>query len=260
MWFVVDIGNTNTVLGLYDPDPIRQRIHWRISSDKNRTPDEVVLLLGQLLRTGGTELQRIEGAVIGSVVPALTQAYREAVGTVLEKQPIEVSSRLNLGLRIDIRNPEQIGADRLANAVAAQHRYQGAVIVVDFGTATTFDVISAAGEYLGGVIAPGVHTSARDLFSRAARLPRFVEIREPTAVIGKTTEDSILSGLVFGTVGQIDGVVTRIAEQLGEQVTVVATGGLAHLIAPKSATIGEVCPDLTLIGLVLIGQKAVASG
>jgi len=260
MWFVVDIGNTNTVAGLYDPEPIRQRVHWRISSDQNRTSDEIALLLGQLLRTADAEPQRIEGVVIGSVVPALTQAYREAIGTVLEQRPIEVSSHLPLDLKIAIQNPEQIGADRLANAVAARQRYQGAVIVVDFGTATTFDVISAAGEYLGGVIAPGVHTSAQDLFVRAARLPRFVEIREPADVIGKTTEESILSGLFFGTVGQVDGVVGKIAEQLGEEATVVATGGLAHLIAPKSATIGEVCPDLTLIGLVLIGKKAIASG
>jgi len=260
MWLVADIGNTNTVLGLYDPEPVRQLHHWRLSSDQDRTADEVTLLLGQLLRDAGAEPRRIEGVVIGSVVPALTQAYRAAAETVLQRRPVEVSSRLDLDLKIAILHPEQIGADRLANAVAARQRYQGAVIVVDFGTATTFDVISAAGEYLGGVIAPGVRTSARDLFARAARLPRFVEIREPATVIGKTTEESILSGLFFGTVGQVDGVVSRIAEQLGEQATVVATGGLAHLIAPRSSTIEEVCPDLTLVGLVLIGKMASASG
>jgi type III pantothenate kinase len=260
MWLVVDIGNTNTVLGLYEPEPVRQQHHWRISSDQGRTADEVTLLLGQLLGTVGAEPQKIEGVVVGSVVPALTAVYREAIDTVLGRRPIEVSSHLDLNLKIAIRNPDQIGADRLANAVAARQRYRGAVIVVDFGTATTFDVISGAGDYLGGVIAPGVRTSARDLFSRAARLPRFVEIREPPAVVGKTTEESILSGLFYGTIGQVDGVVRKIAEELGEEVTVVATGGLAHLIAPKSTTIMEVCPDLTLIGLVLIGKKILSSG
>ena len=259
MWLVADIGNTNTVLGLYDSEPVRQRHHWRISSDRERTVDETALLLGQLLESVDVEPQRIEGAVIGSVVPALTEVYREVMGTVLNRRPIEVSSHLSLDLKIAIRDPDQIGADRLANAVAARQRYRGAVIVVDFGTATTFDVISAAGEYLGGAIAPGVHTSARDLFSRAAKLPSFVEIREPPAVIGKNTEESILSGLFFGTVGQVDGVVRRIVGQLSEEATVVATGGLAHLIAPKSETITEVCPDLTLIGLVLIGKKTVAN-
>ena len=260
MWLAVDIGNTNTVLGLYELENARQRHRWRISSDRDRTTDEVILLLGQLLRSAGADPQQIGGVVIGSVVPALTTVFREALGTVIECRLIEVSSRLNLDLKIAIRDPDQIGADRLANAVAARHRYRGAVIVVDFGTATTFDVISGEGEYLGGAIAPGVRTSARDLFSRAARLPRFVEIREPSAVIGKTTEESILSGLFYGTVGQVDGVVRRITEQLGGQVTVLATGGLAHLIAPSSVTIQEVCPDLTLEGLILIGQMVMMPG
>ncbi len=260
MWLAVDIGNTNTVLGLYQSENAQQRHRWRISSDQDRTTDEVILLLGQLLSSAGADPQQISGVVIGSVVPALTAVFREALGTVRGCRLVEVSNRLNLGLKIVTRDPDQIGADRLANAVAARHRYRGAVIVVDFGTATTFDVISGKGEYLGGVIAPGVRTSARDLFSRAAKLPRFVEIRQPSAVIGKTTEESILSGLFYGTVGQVDGVVRRITEQLGEQATVVATGGLAHLIAPDSVTIREVCPDLTLEGLVLIGQMVITPG
>jgi type III pantothenate kinase len=260
MWLAIDIGNTNTVVGLYDPEPVRRRHHWRVSSDQSRTADEIALLLGQLLRAAGVGTEEIEGAVIGSVVPSLSQAYRKASERILGRQPVEVSSRLDLDLKIDLRHPDQIGADRLANAVAARQRYRGPVIVVDFGTATTFDVISAAGEYLGGAIAPGVRTSARDLFSRAARLPRFVEIRKPPAVIGKTTEESIQSGLFYGTIGQVDEIVTRIAEQLGEPTTVVATGGLALLIAPGSETIAEVCPDLTLIGLVLIGKRTVTSG
>jgi type III pantothenate kinase len=260
MWLAIDIGNTNTALGLYDSEAIGQVHHWRICSDQHRTADEITLLLGQLIGAAGIEPQRIEGVVVGSVVPALSQAYREAVEAVFGRRPVEVSSRLQLDLRIALRDPDKIGADRLANAVAARQRYRGAVIVVDFGTATTFDVISGAGEYLGGAIAPGVRTSARDLFSRAAKLPRFVEIREPSTVIGKSTEESILSGLFYGTVGQVDGIVRRIAEQLEEKVTVVATGGLAHLIAPGSESIEEVCPDLTLIGLVLIGKRTISSG
>jgi type III pantothenate kinase len=260
MWLAVDIGNTNTVLGFFEQKRNRLRHRWRISSDRDRTVDEVSLLLRQLLDAVGLEPRQICGAVVGSVVPALTPEYSGAIRTVLEREPIEVTSRLNLGLKLATQDPDQIGADRLANAVAARQRYRGAVIVVDFGTATTFDVISGDGEYLGGIIAPGVRTSARDLFSRAAKLPRFVEIREPPAVIGKTTEESILSGLFFGTVGQIDGVVRRIEEQLEEKTTVVATGGLAHLIAPGSATIQEVCPNLTLEGLILIGRMNMITG
>jgi type III pantothenate kinase len=256
MWLAVDVGNTNTVLGCYPPSRIDQLHRWRISSDQDRTVDEQILLLDQLLRKESIEPRQIDRVVIGSVVPALTHMYAEALGNLVECEIVQVSCRMKLGIKICTRDPEQIGADRLANAVAARHRYSGAVIVVDFGTATTFDVISSHGEYLGGVIAPGMRTSASDLFIRAAKLPRFVEIREPQVVIGKTTEESILSGLFYGTIGQVDEIVKRIVAQLKETVTVVATGGLAHLIAPGSEAIQEVCPDLTLEGLILIGTKA----
>jgi type III pantothenate kinase len=257
MWLVVDIGNTNTVVGIYDDD--RQLHRWRISSDHDRTADEQALMLGQLCRAEAVEQDRIHAAVIGSVVPSLTDVYMQAVRTLFKVSPVEVTSDLDLGLKIDYHDPSQIGADRLANAVAAHQRYEGPVIVVDFGTATTFDVIAGDGEYLGGVIAPGLRTSASDLFARAAKLPRFVEIKEPRAVIGKTTEESLLSGLYYGTIGQVDEIVARLRTQIGQKTTVVATGGLAPLIAPRSETIQEVCPDLTLQGLVRIGLQVTAS-
>jgi type III pantothenate kinase len=257
MWFVVDIGNTNTVVGIYDDDRLLYR--WRISSDHDRTADEQALLLRQLCQARAAEQDRIDAAVIGSVVPSLTDVYMQAVHTLFQVDPIEVTCDLDLGLKIDYRDPAQIGADRLANAVAAHQRYRGPVIVVDFGTATTFDVIADDGEYLGGVIAPGLRTSASDLFARAAKLPRFVEIKEPQAIIGKTTEESLLSGLYYGTIGQVDEIVSRLQTQIGQKTTVVATGGLAHLIAPRSRTIQEVCPDLTLEGLVCIGRRVMPS-
>jgi type III pantothenate kinase len=196
-------------------DDQQLRHHWRISSDQNRTVDEQTLMIRQLCDASSLKPQQIHHVVIGSVVPALTQTCSQALRILCGIDPI----------------------------------------VVDFGTATTFDVISGEGEYLGGVIAPGVRTSASDLFARAAKLPRFVEIREPSAVIGRTTEESILSGLFFGTIGQVDEVVSRIEQQLDGHSTVVATGGLAHLIAPRSETIQEICPHLTLEGLILIGKR-----
>jgi type III pantothenate kinase len=257
MWLVVDIGNTNTVVGVYDGG---QLLHdWRISSDQDRTVDEHALLIRQLCQAGAIAHDQIHAVVIGSVVPSLTQAYTQAAEALFKVKPIEVTPQLDLGLKIGYHDPTQIGADRLANAVAAHQRYGGPVIVVDFGTATTFDVIARNGEYLGGVIAPGLHTSASDLFARAARLPRFIQIKEPESIIGKTTEESVLSGLYFGTIGQVDEIVSRICQQLDGKVTIVATGGLAHLIAPRSRTIQEVCPHLTLEGLVQIGKKVMVS-
>lgn len=253
MWLVVDVGNTNTVLGIYEGSRLLHR--WRIVSDQGRTPDEYALLLRQLCVAVSLDLNAIDGAVIGSVVPALTQVYVQAVEALWGIAPIVVSADLELGLAIGYQDPSQIGADRIANAVAAHRKFQGPVIVVDFGTATTFDVISPEGDYLGGVIAPGMRTSASDLFVRAAKLPRFIEIKEPSRIIGKNTVASVQAGLFFGTVGQVDEIVNRIQRELGEKATVVATGGLAKLIASQSRTIQQVCPTLTLEGLVAIGEK-----
>ncbi len=253
MWLVVDVGNTNTVLGIYKR---RELLHcWRIASDQKRTADEHTLLLRQLCVGAGLKLAAIEEAVIGSVVPALTQTYIKTVKDLFGISPIVVSADLELSLEIAYQDPSQMGADRIANAVAAHKKFPGPVVVVDFGTATTFDVISREGKYLGGVIAPGLHASASDLFVRAAKLPRFVEIKEPSRIIGKDTVESVQAGLFFGTVGQVDEIVVRIQQELGEKATVVATGGLAELIAHQSRTIQQVCPDLTLDGLMQIGKK-----
>ena len=253
MWLVIDVGNTNTVMGIYERKKLLHR--WRIASDQGRTDDEYALLLRQLCVAAKLKLDKIDGIVIGSVVPALTQTFARLAEALFDISPIEVSENLELGMEIGYEDPRQIGADRLANAMAAKEKFPGPIIVVDFGTATTFDVISREGKYLGGVIAPGLHTSASDLFARAARLPRFVEITMPRRVIGKNTVESVQSGLFFGTVGQVDGIVNRIQGELGEKATVVATGGLAELIAPQSGTIQQVCPALTLDGLVAIGEK-----
>jgi type III pantothenate kinase len=254
MWLVIDVGNTNTVLGIYDGKKLLH--HWRIASDQERTADEQALLLRQLSEAASLEMSKIDGVIIGSVVPALTQTYAQAARTLFGITPIEVTADLDLDLEIGYEDPRQMGADRIANAVAARERFSGPVIVVDFGTATTFDVISREGKYLGGIIAPGLHTSATDLFARAARLPRFVEIKEPKRIIGKNTVESIQAGLFFGTVGQVDEIVSRIQSELGEKALVVATGGLAELIAPQSRTIEKVCLTLTLDGLLEIAEMA----
>jgi len=253
MRLVVDVGNTNTVLGIYQERKLLHR--WRVSSDPGRTADEHALLLRGFCDAAGLKLDRIKDVVIGSVVPALTQTYRQAVESLFDLLPLQVSADLDVGLKFGYHDPHQIGADRIANAVAAYKMFQGPVIVVDFGTATTFDVISGQGEYLGGVIAPGLRTSASDLFARAARLPRFMEIQKPRQVIGKTTAESVQAGLFFGTVGQVDEIVTRIQADLGEKAAVVATGGLAELIADQSRSIERVCPDLTLDGLMQIAES-----
>lgn len=254
MRLVIDVGNTNTVLGVYDGKRLLH--HWRIASDQGRTADEHALLLRQLSDAVNLELAKIDGVVIGSVVPGLTQTYAQATKALFGVTPLEVTVDLELDLEIDYQDPRQVGADRIANAVAAKEKFSGPVIIVDFGTATTFDVISRDGKYMGGVIAPGLHTSARDLFARAARLPRFVEITKPQKVIGRNTVESIQAGLFYGTVGQVDEIVGRIQGELGEKTLVVATGGLAELLAPQSRTIEQVCPSLTLDGLLEIAERA----
>jgi type III pantothenate kinase len=253
MRLVVDVGNTNTVLGIYQNGKLLHR--WRVASDAGRTADEHALMLKGFFDASELKLEQIEDVVIGSVVPALTETYAQAVESLFNLSPLQVSADLDVGLQFGYHDPRQIGADRIANAVAAYGMFKGPVIVVDFGTATTFDVISGQGEYLGGVIAPGLRTSASDLFARAARLPRFVEIKKPQRVIGKTTEESVQAGLFFGTVGQVDEIVTRIQADLGEKAAVVATGGLAELIADQSRSIEQVSLTLTLDGLTQIAEN-----
>lgn len=252
MLLVVDVGNTNTVLGLYEGEDL---VHdFRIESSKGRTLDEYHVLLRSLLDVAEIEREEVVAAIVASVVPALTEITESAVSLAFGFEPMVVGPGIRTGMPILYENPREVGADRIVNAVAAYELVKGAVIVVDFGTATTFDCISPRGEYLGGVIAPGIQISADALFARAAKLPR-VEIAKPPKVVGRNTVSSMQSGIVFGYVGLVDGMVDRIRAELGYETAVLATGGLATLVAPESRTIERVEPNLTLEGLRLLYER-----
>lgn len=249
MLLVVDVGNTQTVLGLYEGEDL---VHdFRIESSKNRTHDEYHVLLRSLLEVAEVERDEVEAAILGSVVPAITETLERAVSLAFGFAPLVVGPGIKTGMPILYENPREVGADRIVNAVAAYAIVEGAVIVVDFGTATTFDVVSPKGEYLGGVIAPGIRISADALFSHAAKLPR-VEVAKPPRVVGRNTIHSMQSGIVFGYVGLVDGMVERIRVELGYELTVLATGGLARLVEPESETIERVEENLTLDGLRIL--------
>ncbi len=248
MLLAIDVGNTHTVLGIYDGEELKE--YFRVASNHDLTVDECGILIRQLFR----EHDQIKDVIICSVVPPLTPVYEEMSKKFLDADPVMVSSDLPLGIEILYDDPKSVGADRIANAVAAYEIYGGPAIVVDFGTATTFDVISENGEYLGGAIAPGIETSSINLFQRASQLFK-VSLEEPQKAIGRNTEQSLRSGIILGTVGQVDGIVGRIKRELSEhsqsqrQPKVIATGGLANLIAGESRTIQQVNPSLTLDGL-----------
>ena len=252
MLLAIDTGNTHTVVGLFEGDELRFR--WRIASDARRTADEFGILVRELCAQSGVEFGDIGGVVVCSVVPALTTALTEMAERQLGLEPVVVGPDLDLGVSIDYFDPKEVGPDRLANAVAVHKTIKGPVIVVDFGTATTFDAVTGDGHYLGGVIAPGVVTSAENLFRRGALLPR-VAVDAPPNVMGKSTEEAMRSGIVFGAVGQVDEIVRRMIEEWGEVPRVIATGGLAPTIAAHSRTIESVEPDLTLAGLAAIHKR-----
>jgi type III pantothenate kinase len=255
MLLAVDVGNTETVLGVFQGDELRW--HWRIATRAERTADELALLFGGFLEQEGLSFSRqMTGVVAASVVPRQTQSIREMVDRYFGFGPVVVEPGVRTGLPILYDNPREVGADRIANSVAAQARFGGPVIVVDLGTATNFDVVSSKGEYVGGVLAPGLQISADALFARTARLPR-VELVPPKSAIGKNTVDALQAGLVFGTVDMIDGLVERIEKENG-QGEVVATGGLAGLILAESTTVTRHEPWLTLEGLRLIFERNVA--
>jgi type III pantothenate kinase len=249
MLLAIDVGNTNTAIGLFEGDELRFR--WRVSTDARRTADEFAILVRELCAQSGVELAEVSRLCLCSVVPMLTTALVSMSRKVLGVKPIVVGIDLDLGIEIEYRDPSEVGADRLADAVAAHELHDGPVIVVDFGTATTFDVVSGDGRYLGGAIAPGPRTSVENLFSKAALLHR-VALEPPTAAVGRSTEESLRSGITYGIVGQVDGIVRRIVEEWGEDPTVVATGGFAPRVAPFSEEIDIVDPDLTLKGLRII--------
>ncbi|TML90050.1 MAG: type III pantothenate kinase [Actinobacteria bacterium] len=246
MLLVVDVGNTQTVFGLYDGDTLAQT--WRVATEAQRTGDELGVLLRNFLDLGG-----LEGACLSSTVPRLIREYEQLA----QREGIDllvVGPGTRTGIRILYDDPREVGPDRIMNAVAAKERYGAPAIVVDFGTSTNFDVVSPAGEYVGGVLAPGIEISMEALFARAARLVK-VDYAEPPTVIGKTTEAALRSGLVYGFAGQVDGIVDAIRGELDADAPVVATGGLADLIAPHSRTVSKVDPYLTLEGLRIVWSR-----
>lgn len=254
MLLVIDVGNTNIVYGLFDGESLLHQ--FRVETSRSKTADEYHVVACQLLALRGVARTAVDAAIVASVVPALTDTMISLSRSLIGKDPLVVGPGIRTGMAILYENPKEVGADRIVNAVAAYERVKDAVIVVDFGTATTFDCITPKGEYLGGVIAPGIQISADALFARAAKLPR-VEIARPAKVIGRNTVHSMQSGIVYGYVGLVDGLVTRLRAELKEDARVIATGGLAPLIAPMSQTIAEVSDDLTLIGLRLLYERNV---
>jgi len=249
MLLAIDIGNTNIMLGLYAGEELGP--HWRLATDHARMPDEFAMQLLGLLRHAGVAPAEISGVALASGVPVLTSRWCEVVRRYLNLEPLVISARMKTGLAILYDSPDSVGADRVVDAVAAYQRYGGPLIIVDFGTATTFEAITAAGEYLGGAIAPGVGISAAALAQRAAKLPT-VDIAQPPSPIGRNTVHSMQSGLFYGYVGLVEGMVARFKDELGAGATVVGTGGLAPLIASGTAVIDVIAPWLTLDGLQIL--------
>ncbi len=252
MLWVADIGNTHTVLGLYSEDVLIKT--WRIRTDPERTTDEWGLLLASLFDLAAVAVKHVTAAAISSVVPPAINALKQASINYFEVEPLVVGPGTKTGLAIRYENPREVGADRVVNAVAAYAKTQKACIVVDFGTATTFDCISQKGEYLGGAISTGISTALDALVSRAAKLPK-VELGKPRNVLGRNTVESMQSGILYGYVSLVDGLVERLKKEMGADVAVIATGGLAKVIADESSTIESVETNLTLEGLRLIYQR-----
>ncbi len=247
---VVDVGNTNIVLGIYRGESLVGS--WRLATARERTSDEYGILARQLV--GEALHASLAGAIVGSVVPPLNQAIASMIEKYFGIAAMFVEPGVRTGIAIQVDNPQEVGADRIINCVAAHHAYGGPTVVVDFGTATTFDLVTADATYVGGVIAPGLNISAEALFARAARLPR-VDIRKPDRVIGTNTVVNMQSGIYYGYLGLVDGILTRMKQEVPEIQRVVATGGLASLFATESEHIDEVDGDLTLKGLKLIFER-----
>ena len=249
MLLAVDIGNTNIVVGVFNGTDLRAT--WRIATDVNKMVDEYRVILDNLLPREGLSLADIDAAILSSVVPTLIPVFENVCQRCFKVKPLVVGSGIRTGLRILYDNPRDLGADRIVDAVAAYRQYGGPVIVVDFGTATVFNAVSGNGDYLGGAIAPGVAIAADALFKHTSKLPR-VELIRPRSAIGKNTTASIQSGLIFGYVGLVEGVVARFQRELGDGAKVVATGGLADIIARETNVVDIVDPGLTLKGLHII--------
>jgi len=252
MLLAIDIGNTNIVLGVFEGR--RLKGNWRIATRLAKTSDEYGILLLDLFRANDLRADRIDGVILSSVVPPLTPIFNEMSLRYFHFNPLIVDGAMDTGLLNRYEPPRDVGADRIVNAVAAYQRYGGPVIIVDFGTATTFCAVSKKGEYLGGAITPGITISAEALFQGASKLPK-VELAKPKSVIGKDTVSSMQSGLLFGYAGLVDAMVTRMKKEVEPRAKVVATGGQARLILPETKTIDEVRPFLTLEGLQILYER-----
>ncbi len=255
MLLVVDVGNTQTHFGVFPHNEAEVTEHWRFATVRESTRDELGAALSSLLALRGLSFGDIDSSIVSSTVPQLSQEWRSMADRYLDQHMLVVGPTIRTGMPIRYDNPHEVGADRLANAVAAYERCGAGCLVVDFGTAITYDVISAAGEYLGGIITPGAEISIDALYDRAAKLPK-VELAEPRALIGKSTVEAIRSGIVFGFAAQVDGILRRLRAEIGSDTTVIATGGLAEALVPfVRETIDEVDDLLTLTGLRLIWQR-----
>jgi len=243
----IDVGNTQTVFGLFEGEELRE--NWRVATERNRSGDELGALYGSFV-----DLDAVDGIALASTVPQLHRAYEDFAKDYAKAELLDLGPGVKTGVPIRYDDPREVGPDRIANAVAAVERYGAPAIVVDFGTSTNFDVVSPAGEYVGGVLAPGIEVSMEALFSRAARLFK-VDFVEPETVIAKNTASSLQSGLVYGFAGQVDGIVERIREELRAEAQTIATGGLADLIVPHARTLETIDPFLTLEGIRLVWER-----
>jgi type III pantothenate kinase len=256
MLLALDVGNTNTVLGLYqlDVEPLQLAAHWRVTTHRTQTVDEYGVFFVNLFEMHGMSPKQVTHIIISSVVPPVESTLRQMCENYFHLEPLFVEPGIKTGMPVLVDNPTELGADRLCDSIAAFEKYGGPCIVVDFGTATKFEVISERGEYLGGAIAPGLGLSADALFSRAARLSR-VDIKRPAKVIGTNTTGHLQSGLYYGYIGLVDGIIERIFEELGHKPRVIATGGLARMVAADSRYIAEIDDMLTLDGLRILFER-----
>ncbi len=250
MILTIDVGNTNTVLGVFNKGELIN--NWRISTDKDKTPDEYGILFYNLFSYFNLKIGDIKGIIISSVVPPVVTVLQKTTRTFFNTQPLIIGPGIKTGMNIKMDNPREVGADRIVNAVAAYQKYGGPLIIIDSGTATTFCAVTRDGNYLGGAIAPGIGVSTEALFRYAAKLPR-VELSRPESAIGKNTIMGLQSGIIFGFVGQVEGLIDRFKKELGQESKVIATGGLVNLIAEETDKIDYVEPFLTLEGLYYIG-------
>lgn len=249
---VIDIGNTHSVAGVYRNAHLLG--HWRLASEPHRTPDEIGVLLRSLFQYSGIEVSQVQGIAISSVVPALTPSFASMCREYFQREPLVVGPGIRTGMPIHYEDPREVGADRIVNAVAGYEKYHAALIIVDFGTATTFDYVTAEGAYLGGMIAPGLGISMEALFEKASKLPK-VALSRPPRVLGRNTVHSMQSGILFGYASLVDGLIERLTAEVGGKPIVLATGGLAAVIAPESGRIEHVEEFLTLEGLRILHER-----